>query len=153
MEFFFTPVDMIFRLFIFVSTFSNEAQNTLLYLINSFQDDNFWHRFCDFWEVPCSLEHGSPALPQMPPSWSSLRGLTHLRLWGSTRGSHPQGLLVCTWGEKILASFASLFLPYLHAHMGQSAYIKGLLKAFGLRNLFFYVERALWHHPSHWAFN
>lgn len=36
---FFSPFDMIFRLLIFVSTVSNEAQNTILYLINSFQDD------------------------------------------------------------------------------------------------------------------
>ena len=87
-----------------------------------------------------------------PPSRSSLRDLTHCAC-EAAHASPPPGLLVCTRWEGPQASFASLFLPFFHAHMGHSSEIQGVLKAFGLRNLFFYEERALWHHPSHWAFN
>lgn len=120
---------MIFRLFIFVSTFSNEAQNTLLYLINSFQDDNFWHRFCDFWEVPCSLEPGSPALPQIPSSWPSLSGLC------ACEKAHveatPKGSL-CALGEKR----SLLYLPHCFfptfMHTWDTAHIlKGFWKLSG----------------------
>lgn len=129
---------MIFRLFIFVSTFSNEAQNTLLYLINSFQDDISDTDFCDFWEVPCSLEPGSQLFHRSPlPDHP----------WVICEKAHVEATprAPCVHlGEKILALYLTVS-SYLHAHMGHSAYIKGEATAFGLRNLFS-MWKELWHH-------
>lgn len=82
----------------------------ILYLINSFQDDNFWHRFCDFWEILCSLEHSAPALPQTPFPIIP-EGSDPLRLWGSTLESTPRA--PCVHMVRRAPGFICLAVPSL----------------------------------------